>query len=309
MKTEKSVSAVSKKGYFTGRRREGLAFISLWLFGFMFFRLFPYLFSLVCSFSDFKLFGGIRKWGLMNYTEIFSDAKIISSLMVTFRYTLITVPFRLAAALLAAMLLNRKIKGISFFRTVFYIPSVLGSSVAVAILWKTVFRDDGTANAVLSALGMSPVNWLSEQHPALFVISLLRIWQFGSSMVIFLAALKSVPCELYEAAEIDGAGKMKKFTRITLPLLTPVIFYNIVTQFGLAMQEFNAPFIITQGGPRNSTALISMIIYNTAFQMRDMGMACALSWVFFIIITVIISFLFMSQKFWVFYGDETQEDI
>lgn len=309
MKSKKAASPVLKNGYFLRQRREGIIFISLWLTGFLVFRLFPSLFSLVCSFSDFKLFGGIKKWGLMNYAEIISGKNILSSLLATFRYTMITVPLRLAAALFAAMLLNRKIRGMSFFRTVFYIPSVLGSSVAIAILWKAVFRDDGTANAFLSLFGISPVSWLSEKRPAMFVISLLRIWQFGSSMVIFLAALKSVPSELYEAAEIDGAGRTRKFLSITLPFLTPVLFYNIVTQFGLAMQEFNAPFVITQGGPRNSTTLVSVLIYNTAFQMKDMGMACALTWVFFIIITVLSSFLFISQRFWVFYSDDMQEEV
>jgi len=298
-----------RSGYFSRQSKEGLVFISLWIAGFLVFRLFPLVFSLICSFSDFKLFSGINEWGVMNYREIFSDKKIMSSLAVTFRYTFITVPLRLAAALAAALLLNRRAAGMPFFRTVFYIPSVLGSSVAVALLWKIIFRDDGTANAVLAVFGAGPVNWLSGQKTAMFVISLLRIWQFGSSMVIFLAALKSVPQELYEAAEIDGAGRIRKFFRITVPFLTPVIFYNIVTQLGLAMQEFNAPYVITQGGPRNSTTLISLLIYNTAFQRHDMGMACALTWVFFIIISVLSSFIFMSEKFWVFYSGDKQEDI
>lgn len=300
---------MKRKGYFSGRKREGLVFISLWLAGFVMFRLFPALFSLICSFSDFRLFGGISEWGLMNYRDIFTDSDIISSFSVTLKYSLITVPLRLLAALCIAMLLNRQVRGISFFRTLFYIPSVLGSSVAVAILWKSIFRNEGTANLILDSLGMPCVSWLSEPGSALFVISLLRIWQFGSSMVVFLAALKAIPSDLYEAAEIDGAGRMKKFLSVTLPFLTPVIFFNLVTQFGLSMQEFNAPFVITQGGPRGSTTLISVLIYNTAFQIKDMGMACALTWVFFIIVTVLISLIFITQKFWVFYRDDVQEDV
>ena len=300
---------MKRKGYFSGRKREGLVFISLWLAGFVMFRLFPALFSLICSFSDFRLFDGISEWGLMNYRDIFTDSDIISSFSVTLKYSLITVPFRLLAALCIAMLLNRQVRGISFFRTLFYIPSVLGSSVAVAILWKSIFRNEGTANLILDSLGMPSVNWLSEPGSALFVISLLRIWQFGSSMVVFLAALKAIPSDLYEAAEIDGAGRMKKFLSVTLPFLTPVIFFNLVTQFGLSMQEFNAPFVITQGGPRGSTTLISVLIYNTAFQIKNMGMACALTWVFFIIVTVLISLIFITQKFWVFYSDDVQEDV
>lgn len=298
----------NKHGYFRRKKYEGLIFIGLWLAGFLIFRLVPSLFSLICSFSDFRLFGGINEWGIMNYRALLSDSSIMSSMLVTLKYSAVTVPLRLTAAFAVALLLNRNIKGMAFFRTVFYIPSVLGSSVAVAILWKAVFRDDGTANAVLGLAGIQPVNWLSGRESAMAVISLLRIWQFGSSMVIFLAALRSVPAELYEAAEIDGAGKAGRFFRITVPLLTPVIFFNLITQFGLSMQEFNAPFVITQGGPRGATTLISLLIYNTAFQLKDMGMACALTWVFFIIVSVLVSLVFISQKYWVFYSSDTEEE-
>lgn len=296
-----------RKNYFKLKKREGLIFVSLWLTGFIVLRLFPMLFSLVCSFSDFKLFGGIRSFGLMNYRQIFSDSETVSSMLITLKYTLMTVPLRLAAAFAAALLISRTAKGASFFRTIFYIPTVLGSSVAAAILWKALFRNDGTVNAVLEAAGLSPVNWISGRSSAMAVIALLRIWQFGSSMVVFSAALNAVPSELYEAAEIDGAGKLKKFLSVTLPFVTPSVFFNLVTQTGVSMQEFNAPFIITQGGPRGSTTLISMLIYNTAFQLKDMGMACALTWVFFIVITVIVSAFFISQKLWVFYSSDAEE--
>ena len=244
---------------------------------------------------------------MMNYEKIAGDITIITSLFTTLEYSLITVPLRLLTAFGVAMLLNRNIKGMAFFRTVFYIPSVLGSSVAVAILWTALFRNDGTANALLSAFGLPEVNWLSEKGSAMFVISLLRIWQFGSSMVVFLTALRSVPHDLYEAAEIDGAGKTRQFTSITLPFISPAIFFNLITQLGLAMQEFNAPFVITKGGPRGSTTLISLLIYNSAFQMRDLGLSCALTWVFFIVLSVLIAVIFSTQKHWVFYADETEE--
>lgn len=296
-----------RTGFSHKNQYEGLIFVSLWIAGFLIFRLFPLIFSLVCSFSDFRLFGGITKWGLMNYCEIFADSSIISSFLTTLKYTLLTVPLRILAALSAALLLGRNFRGSSFFRTAFYIPTVLGSSVAAAILWKAVFRDDGTANAFLEVLGFQPVSWLSGKNSAMFVISLLRIWQFGSSMMVFLAALNAVPGELYEAAELDGAGKTRKFFTVTLPFLTPSVFFNIVSQTGITLQEFNAPFIITQGGPRGSTTLISVLIYNTAFQLKDMGMACALTWVFFILIAVIVTAFFASQKFWVFYINDTGE--
>ena len=294
--------------YFRKTSREGYVFISLWLTGMIIFRLFPLLYSLVCSFSDFKLFGGIRKWGIMNYSEILFQPKIITSFITTFRYALITVPLKIIAAMSAALLLNKAVKGMDFFRTVFYIPTLLGSSVGISVLWKTLFRDDGVINSLLNFIRLTPVKWLSDENSALWVISLLRVWQFGSAMVIFLAALKSVPPELYEAAKIDGAGKIKRFFSITVPFMSPAVLYNIVTQTGLALQEFNAPFIITQGGPRNSTVLISMLIYNTAFQQKEMGMACALTWVFLIVVSVISTLIFISQKYWVYYNDNSQEE-
>ena len=296
-----------KNTQLTRHEREGLQFISLWITGFIILRLFPAVFSFIFSFSDYSLFGGIPEWGMMNYRKIAGDITIITSLFTTLEYSFITVPLRLLTAFGVAVLLNRNIKGMAFFRTVFYIPSVLGSSVAVAILWTALFRNDGTANALLSAFGLPEVNWLSEKGSAMFVISLLRIWQFGSSMVVFLTALRSVPHDLYEAAEIDGAGKMRQFTSITLPFISPAIFFNLITQLGLAMQEFNAPFVITKGGPRGSTTLISLLIYNSAFQMRDLGLSCALTWVFFIVLSVLIAVIFSTQKHWVFYADETEE--
>lgn len=308
-KSRNSGRVSSGKGYFRKKQTEGYTFISLWLAGILIFRMFPSLYSLVCSFSDFHLFGGIKKWGMMNYAELAGDPKIISSFAVTLKYTFITVPLKLLAALAAALLLNHTVRGMRVFRTLFYVPTVLGSSVAITVLWKALFRDDGLVNSFLSLFGADGVSWLSGPESALWVIAMLRVWQFGSCMVVFLAALKSVPVELYDAAAIDGAGRIRRFMSITFPFLTPVIFYNLVTQAGMALQEFNAPFIITQGGPRNATALISVMIYNTAFQKKDMGMACALTWIFMIIVSVISAAMFLSQKYWVFYSNDSQEDI
>lgn len=308
MKRPSGPGLTGRGKYFRQKENEGLLFISLWLAGFIVFRLFPSVFSLVFSFSDFNLFGGIEKWGFMNYIGIAADKKITASFAVTVKYAAITVPLKLIAALLAALLLNHAVKGIGFFRTVFYIPTVLGSSAAIAILWKALFRDDGLVNQFLVLLGHEKISWLSDTGNAIWVISFLRIWQFGSSMVVFLAALKAVPHELYEAAEIDGAGTIRKFFTITVPFLSPVIFYNMVTQTGLAFQEFNAPFVITQGGPRGSTTLISLLIYNIAFQEKNMGMACALTWVFFIVVSMIGALMFISQKYWVYYDGTPREE-
>lgn len=282
----------------------GFLFILPWLIGFLVFKLYPFATSLYYSFTDYHLFNGITKFTLENYEKIFNTPKIVKALKVTFQYAFMTVPLKLVAALFIAYILNFKIKGVKFFRTAYYIPSILGGSVAIAVLWKAVFKDDGLLNTFLAFFGVEGPSWLSDPSYALVVICLLRIWQFGSAMVIFLAALKNVPVELYEAASIDGAGKWRQFFSITVPTITPIIFYNLVTQICQAFQEFNGPYVITQGGPRNSTTLISLLIYNSAFKEYEMGMASAMAWVLFVILMVFTVIAFLSQKYWVYYSDE-----
>lgn len=282
----------------------GFFFILPWLFGFLVFKLYPFASSLYYSFTNYHLFNGISSYGFDNYVNIFTTPKITKSLIVTFKYAFLTVPLKLVAALFIAYILNFKIKGVNFFRTAYYIPSILGGSVAIAVLWKAVFKDTGLLNTALGFFGIQGPSWLSDPNYALFVICLLRVWQFGSAMVIFLAALKGVSQDLYEAASIDGAGKWRQFFSITVPLISPVIFYNLVTQLCQAFQEFNGPYIITQGGPRNSTTLISLLIYNSAFKTYDMGMASAMAWVMFVILMIFTGIAFWSQNHWVYYSDE-----
>lgn len=286
------------------KQNVGFLFILPWLIGFMVFKLYPFATSLYYSFTDYHLFNGITRYTLDNYINIFTTPKIVKALKVTFQYAFMTVPLKLVAALFIAYILNFKIKGVKFFRTAYYIPSILGGSVAIAVLWKAVFKDDGLLNTFLAFIGVQGPSWLSDPSYALVVICLLRVWQFGSAMVIFLAALKSVPVELYEAAAIDGAGKWRQFFSITVPTITPIIFYNLVTQICQAFQEFNGPYVITKGGPRNSTTLISLLIYNRAFQDYEMGMASAMAWVLFVILMVFTVVAFLSQKYWVYYSDE-----
>lgn len=286
------------------KQNVGFLFILPWLIGFMVFKLYPFATSLYYSFTDYHLFNGITRYTLDNYINIFTTPKIVKALKVTFQYAFMTVPLKLVAALFIAYILNFKIKGVKFFRTAYYIPSILGGSVAIAVLWKAVFKDDGLLNTFLAFIGVQGPSWLSDPSYALVVICLLRVWQFGSAMVIFLAALKSVPVELYEAAAIDGAGKWRQFFSITVPTITPIIFYNLVTQICQAFQEFNGPYVITKGGPRNSTTLISLLIYNRAFQDYEMGMASAMAWVLFVILMIFTVVAFLSQKYWVYYSDE-----
>lgn len=298
-----NTKAVKSSGKFW-KENKGLLFILPWLIGFLIFKGYPFLSSLVYSFSDESLFEGISKWGVFNYVKIFTDRKIKTGFMTTFKYSFMTVPLKLVFALFIAYILNFKIKGVKMFRTVYYIPSILGSSVAIAVLWKAIFKDDGIVNMILGFFGVAGPHWLSNKTAALFIICLLRVWQFGSTMVIFLAALKGVSPDLYEAASLDGAGKWRQFFTITVPLITPVIFYNLVTQLVQAFQEFNGPYIITQGGPRGATTLVSLLIYNNAFKKYDMGLASAQAWVLFIILMIFTAILQYSQKHWVYYSDE-----
>ena len=300
MSNTKAVKSSSK----FWKENKGLLFILPWLIGFLVFKGYPFLSSLVYSFSDESLFEGISRWGVFNYVKIFTDRKIKTGFMTTFKYAFMTVPLKLIFALFIAYILNFKIKGVKMFRTVYYIPSILGSSVAIAVLWKAIFKDDGIVNMILGFFGVAGPHWLSNKTASLFIICLLRVWQFGSTMVIFLAALKGVSPDLYEAASLDGAGKWRQFFTITVPLITPVIFYNLVTQLVQAFQEFNGPYIITQGGPRGATTLVSLLIYNNAFKKYDMGLASAQAWVLFIILMIFTAILQYSQKHWVYYSDE-----
>ena len=226
--------------------------------------------------------------------------------MATLKYTVLTVPLQLAFALFVAFILNFKLKGISFFRTAYYIPSLIGGNVAVSILWRFLFQEDGFINRIIGIFGLGPVGWFSTPSGAMTVIVLLKVCQFGSSMLIFLAALKNVPQDLYEAASIDGAGKVRSFFNITVPLITPTIFFNLVMQLVNAFQEFNGPYLVTGNGPLNSTYLSSMYIYDYAFKFFNMGYASAASWILFTIILVVTLILFATQNKWVFYSDGGQ---
>ena len=287
---------------------QGILYLIPWIIGFVVFKAVPFGQSLYYSFTDMNFFeSGTKFVGLANYITAFTTTKITKALIITFKYAFITVPLKLVFALFIAYILNFKIACVNLFRTVYYIPSILGGSVAIAVLWKAVFSVDGLLNTVLRAVTFGLVQgpeWLSDPSYALWIICFLRIWQFGSAMVIFLAALKGVSQDLYEAAAIDGAGKWTQFFKITVPIITPVIFYNLITQLCQAFQEFNAPYLVTKGGPNGATTLISMLIYNNAFLRHKMGMASAQAWVLFVIVMTFTAVAFISQKKWVYYSDE-----
>jgi oligogalacturonide transport system permease protein len=288
-------------------RRLGLVYAMPFLIGILVFTLFPFVASLLLSFSDYQLQDPISRAGFVgidNYSAMAADPTFRQSIWVTLIYVFVTVPLKLAFALAIAFVLNFRLRAIGAFRTAYYLPSILGGSVAIAVVWRYVFAADGLFNQALDLIGMDGINWLGEPGYAMATIVLLRLWQFGSAMVIFLAGLQAIPNDLYEAAMIDGARRWTIFWRVTLPLLTPVIFFNFIMQFVQAFQEFNGPYVITGGGPLKSTYLLPLMIYEETFKYFDVGYASALSWVLFLIIAVMTAIAFRSSKYWVFYANE-----
>ncbi|WP_347082970.1 carbohydrate ABC transporter permease [Enterococcus gallinarum] len=281
----------------------GYIYILPWLIGFCLLTIWPFVSSLYYSFTDYNMIAEPNLVGIKNYLTLFKDQEFVNSLIATLKYTVITVPLQLIFALFVAFILNFKLKAISLYRTAYYIPSLLGGNVAIAILWRFMFQPDGFINTFLETFGISPVNWLSTPGGAMAVIVLLKVWQFGSSMLLFLAALKEIPQDLYEAAAMDGSTKVRTFFTITIPLITPTIFFNLIMQLNNALQEFNGPYLVTGKGPLNATYLSSMFIYDKAFKSFEMGYASAASWVLFMLIVVVTLAVFGSQKRWVYYSD------
>ncbi len=282
----------------------GLMYILPWIIGFTVLQFYAIATSLYYSFTDYSM-GKNTNWvGLQNYIDIFTkDYDFVKSARVTFIYVLIAVPLKLLFALFIAVVLNQKLRGINLFRTAYYIPSILTGSVSIAILWKALFLKDGYVNVIFSYLGIPPVSWYGTPTMALFTISLLTVWQFGSSMVLFLAGLQQIPNSLYEAGRVDGASKLMQFFKITLPMLSPTIFFNIIMQTINAFQEFTSPAIVTHGGPVKGTYLYGLKLYEEGFQNFRMGYACSLSWLLFIVIMIFTLVMFTSSSRWVYYAD------
>lgn len=213
---------------------------------------------------------------------------------------MISVPVKLAFALLVAYFLTKQRRGVTFYRSLYYVPSLIGGSVAVALVWKTIFSRRGLANAILAGLGLDKISWLGDPKTAMGILIAMSAWQFGSSMIIFAAGLKEIPTTYYEAADIDGANKFQRFVKITLPCLSPIILYNLVMQTISAFMSFTQAFVITQGGPNDSTNFYALYVYNHAFKWSNMGYASAMSWIMLIIISALTLIIFKTSKFWVF---------
>jgi oligogalacturonide transport system permease protein len=287
-------------------RRTGWLFALPFLIGVLAFKAFPFVMSLALSFTQYDVFSPPRMVGADNYVQLVQDPVFRRSLGVTLLFVALAVPLRVGFALFIAHVLNFKLRGIAFFRSAFYLPSILGGSIAVAVLWRFIFSQHGLVNGVLQRLGLEALPWLADERLSIWTIVTLFVWQFGSSMVIFLAALQNVPQSLYEAAEIDGASRWQQFTRITVPLITPVIFFNLVMQLVHGFQEFNGPYMVTEGGPLQSTYLLSLYIYEECFRYFNLGYGAAMSWVLFALVGALSLLSFWSSKYWVFYAGEKE---
>ncbi|MGW0710138.1 carbohydrate ABC transporter permease [Streptomyces sp. NPDC002643] len=286
------------------RTREGAAwvFLSPWVLGACVLTLLPMAVSLYLSFTDYDLFNSPNWVGLRNYTQMFTeDPRYWRSVVATLTYVVIAVPLQLGLALVVALALKSMKRGKAFYRSAFYAPSLLGASMSIALVWRAIFNDGGTVDNLLGTGG-----WVNKPGWALLAVALLTVWQFGAPMVIFLAGLQQIPGELYEAAEVDGASRWRQFLSITVPMLSPVIFFNLVLQTIQAFQVFTPAFAISagKGGPADSTLFYTLYLYDRGFVASHMGYASAMAWALLIVIGAVTAVLFRTSRSWVFYASE-----
>ena len=285
--------------------RAAYAFLTPWLIGIFGLTLIPMVYSLYLSLTNYNLLTSPKWIGFENYRLLFQDPNFIQSAKVTFEYVIFSVPLKLIAALVVAVLLNKKIRGLSFYRSAFYLPSLIGASVAVAVMWQQVFSQQGLLNEFLGIFGIRGPDWVGQPSTALWTLILLAAWQFGTPMLIFLAGLKQLPGDAYEAASLDGSGPLRTFFKITLPLLSPMIFFNLVLETINAFQTFTPAYVISngQGGPVGSTLLYTLYLYQKGFGSLQMGYASAMAWILFLVIGAFTALYFATARKWVTYGD------
>ncbi|GAA3435107.1 carbohydrate ABC transporter permease [Kutzneria kofuensis] len=307
MSTLGELRALRRRGARSTKRDNKAAFWFLlpWFAGLLFITLGPIAASFGLGFTKYNLIQPPRFIGLGNFARILTDERLHNALGVTFTYVLVSVPLQLACALGVAMLLDRGMRGLAFYRSAFYLPSLLGTSVAIAVLWRQIFGTEGLVNQLLGLVGITGQGWISDPSSALSTLIVLNVWTFGAPMVIFLAGLRQIPTVYYEAAAIDGAGRWTRFRRITLPLLSPIIFFNLVLQVIHAFQSFTQAFVVSggTGGPADSTMVYTLYLYQQGFGRFDMGYASALAWFLLLIIAGITGINFWAAKHWVFYDD------
>ncbi|MDO5425280.1 MAG: sugar ABC transporter permease [Eubacteriales bacterium] len=279
----------------------GYIFAAPFIIGFCFLTLVPMALSLYYSFCNYKI-GGDAVWiGLDNFLNLFKDKTFGNSLLVTIQYVIIGVPLKLIFALFIAMLLTKPTKLQGVYRAVYYIPSLIGGSVAVALVWKQLFGSRGPIVSMIKSMGATGFNFFGSTTWAFIPLVLCNAWQFGSSMLIFASGLKQIPKDYYEAAEIDGAGAVKRFFKITLPCLSPMILFNLLMQLISGFMTFTQAQIITQGGPNHATEYVSLFIFTEGFSYGHMGYACAASWILLLIMVVVTGVIFKTSNQWVFY--------
>jgi multiple sugar transport system permease protein len=293
------------------RKGGGVAYLFLtpWVAGALLLTIGPMVASLYLSFTDYDLFSSPSWIGLENYRRMFTeDPRFFTSVWVTLKYVLLAVPLKLGLALGVALLLNRRSRGgQGLYRSAFYAPSLLGASVSIALVWRTLFGDGATVDRLLGAVGIHTGGWVSQPRYALFTLIFLAAWQFGAPMVIFLAGLKQIPSDLYDAVAVDGAGRWQTFRAITLPMLSPVIFFNLVLETIHAFQAFTPAYVVSggRGGPSDATLFYTLYLYQRGFTDFRMGYASALAWVLLIAIGVVTAVIFRSARLWVFYTDDS----
>ncbi|MDR0374535.1 MAG: sugar ABC transporter permease [Treponema sp.] len=282
----------------------GYAFISPWLLCFFAFSIIPIMFSLYFSFTDYDILGSPVFSGLENFRRMVADELFWKSLAVTFFYAFVSVPLRLVFAFIVAVLFKRASRMIRVYQAAYYLPSIVGGSIAVAVMWRRLFLSDGAINAVLQAVGInSAISWLGNPNTAIWTLILLAVWQFGSSMLIFLAGLRQIPVTYYEAASIDGAGPVRQFFNITLPQMTSIIFFNLIMQLINGFTVFTQAFVVSggNGDPQNSTLVYALYLYQRAFKYYSMGYSSAMAWALVLIIGVFTGVIFKTSDKWVFY--------
>ncbi|MFR3790533.1 MAG: carbohydrate ABC transporter permease [Blautia massiliensis (ex Durand et al. 2017)] len=284
----------------------GYVFILPFIIGLLVFTVIPFFTSLYLSFTEYNVLSTPKWVGLDNFKEMFFEDDLFwTSFWVTFKFAFIQVPIKLTVSLLVALVLARTTRLTGLYRSAFYIPSLMGGSVAIALLWKQLFSVNGVVNQILGFFGLpDDTAWLGDPDTALGTLIALGVWQFGSSMLIFLAAIKNIPQSYHEAAIVDGAGPVKRFFSITLPMLTPIIFFNLINQVIGAFQAFNSSYLITQGKPLNTTLYYGVHLYNKAFDQFQMGYGCAMAWFMLLIIALFTALIFRSSSAWVYYESE-----
>lgn len=288
------------------RNLEGWLFAAPWIIGFLIWTVGPMLTSLYLSFTEWDLVSAPQWVGLRNIQALFSDELVWQALKVTSLYAFISVPLHIAFGLILAMLLNTKIAGLRLYRTIYYLPSVL-SGVAVALLWRWLLSPEfGLVNLGLSLFNIRGPSWLGDENWALPSLILMSLWGVGAGTIIYLAGLQGIPTDLYEAAEVDGARGWARFRNITLPMMTPVLFFQLITGIIGALQVFTQAFVMTNGGPNNATLFVLLYMYRNAFEYLRMGFASGLAWILFIYILGLTLLVFRSSAAWVYYEGEVR---